>query len=366
MEQRNQVRGLSFEQLSSQIIHVNDSTKQYAAKAINQAATLRNWLIGAYVVEYEQNGNNRAQYGDHLIDNLAMRLKEQNMNKTLLKNSRLFYLTYPNVNDCIQKSPTLSGFSKKQLTISPTVSDQFNTPAEVFVSHLSFSHIVELLTISDPVVRYFYESECIRSTWSVRELRRQIASNLHIRVGLSKDKLQALQLVNQTAEKDSFALQVRQPYTFEFLGLAAKDVVGESDLENALIDHLQDFMLELGKGFCFEARQKRMIIDDEYYFADLVFYNRLLHCNVIIELKNDEFRHEYIGQLNTYVSYYAENEMTLGDNPPIGILLCTRKGKKMVEYALGNLDQQLFVSTYQLQLPNTQELEAFILREKAE
>lgn len=119
----------------------------------------------------------------------------------------------------------------------------------------------------------------------------------------------------------------------------------------------------MGKGFCFEARQKRIIIDGEYYFADLVFYNRLLHCNVIVELKNDEFRHEYIGQLNAYVSYYAENEMQSGDNPPVGILLCTRKGKKMVEYALGNMDNNLFVSTYQLQLPDRRQLEQFIMDE---
>ena len=131
-------------------------------------------------------------------------------------------------------------------------------------------------------------------------------------------------------------------------------------MENNLISHLQEFMLELGKGFCFEARQKRMIIDDRYYFADLVFYNRLLHCNVVIELKNDEFKHEYLGQLNAYVSYYRANEMQPGDNPPVGILLCTRKGKRMVEYALAGMDNSLFVSTYQLCLPDKKQLEKFL------
>lgn len=139
--------------------------------------------------------------------------------------------------------------------------------------------------------------------------------------------------------------------------------MSENDLEDALISHLQDFILELGKGFCFEARQKRMIIDDEYYYADLVFYNRILHCSVIIELKNDEFKHSDLSQLNAYVSYFRDNEMNQGDNPPVGILLCTRKGKKMVEYALAGMDNNLFVSTYMLTLPDTKQLENFIIKE---
>ena len=240
---------------------------------------------------------------------------------------------------------------------------QFNTPAETLVSKLTFSHIVELLSIEDPLVRFFYETECIRGTWSVRELRRQIVSNLHIRIGLSADKMKAMILADSKAARHAPPLQIRDPYTFEFLGLQAKDVFTESDIEEALIAHLQEFLLELGKGFCFEARQKRIVIDGEYYFADLVFYNRLLHCNVIVELKNDEFRHEHIGQLNAYVSYYAENEMQPGDNPPVGILLCIRKGEKMVEYALGNMDNQLFVSTYRLQLPDRRQLEQFLMDE---
>ena len=166
-----------------------------------------------------------------------------------------------------------------------------------------------------------------------------------------------------TSPKFTAALTIRQPFAFEFLGLKAKDVITEGDLEDALISHLQEFLLELGKGFCFEDRQKRMIIDDEYYYADLVFYNRILHCSVIVELKNDEFRHEYLGQLNAYVSYYKENEMHEGDNPPVGILLCTRKGKKMVEYAIAGMDNQLFVSTYMLQLPDKAILEKFLLEE---
>ena len=354
-----------------------------AVKTINQATTLRNWIIGCYIVEYEQNGSGRAKYGDNLLKSLETRIGQQGLNVTLFQLSRLFYRDYPHIGTLVSanhvtalhklplseiyatvshKLPEIDSFAVNKKNAGK-LSEQFNTPPENLVSALSFSHIRELLTIEDPLVRFFYETECIRGTWSVRELRRQIVSNLHIRIGLSEDKMKAMMLADSKAERHTPLLQIRDPYTFEFLGLQAKDVVTESDIEEALLGHLQEFLLELGKGFCFEARQKRIIIDGEYYFADLVFYNRLLHCNVIVELKNDEFRHEHIGQLNAYVSYYAENEMQPGDNPPVGILLCTHKGKKMVEYALGSMDNHLFVSTYQLQLPNRQQLEQFLMDE---
>ena len=178
---------------------------------------------------------------------------------------------------------------------------QFVTPGKTIISHLSFTHLREIMTLNDPLARYFYEQECIKCTWSVRELRRQISTNLYVRAGISAnpDKLLSLPSVQG---HDSAELQIRQPFTFEFLGLKAQDIVDEHDLEEALISHLQEFILELGKGFCFESRQKRIIIDDEYYYPDLVFYNRILHCGVIIELKNEEFSYENFGQLNAYVS----------------------------------------------------------------
>ena len=245
-------------------------------------------------------------------------------------------------------------------TIFPTPSEKFTTPAKTLISNLSFSHIVELLTVDDPLIRFFYEFECMRNVWSVKELRRQISTNLHIRVGLSQSPELAIQKLSEITEHQNSVLQIKDPLALEFLGLNAWEYITESDLENNLISHLQEFMLELGKGFCFEARQKRMIIDDRYYFADLVFYNRLGHSNVVIELKNDEFKHEYLSQLNAYVSYYRANEMQPGDNPPVGILLCTRKGKQMVEYALAGMDNSLFVSTCQLCLPNKKQLEKFL------
>lgn len=220
------------------------------------------------------------------------------------------------------------------------------------------------MVLGDAFERFFYETECIRCNWSVRELRRQIKTNLYVRAGISQNP--ELLITKSGGDPVQNRLTIKDPFTFEFLGLEAKDAVTESDLEQALMDHLQEFMLELGQGFCFEARQKRITIDDKYYFIDLVFYNRLLHCNVIIELKNNEFKHEDLGQLNAYVGYYKKNEMMQGDNPPVGILLCTDKGSQMVEYVLSGMDNQLFVSTYMLHLPDKKKLEEFMLKEMKE
>ena len=348
----------TFDDLSESIIQTHQSAQYTAIRAVNQMATLRNWLIGCYIVEYEQKGSDRAMYGERLLKRLEERVNTKGLNVTLFQTSRLFYNFYPQIGSLIYATP-----SHKLQTgqICATPSHEFVTPANEILAKLSFSHIREIMTQDDPLARFFYETECIKGTWSVKELRRQISTNLYFRSGASQDPKKLLASIKP--ETNTPSLTIRQPFTFEFLGLQAKDVITESDLEEALVTHLQDFLLELGKGFCFEARQKRMIIDDEYYFADLVFYNRLLHCSVIAELKNDEFRHEYLGQLNAYVSYYKENEMHDGDNPPVGILLCTRKGKKMVEYAIAGMDNNLFVSTYMLQLPDKATLEKFLLDE---
>ena len=278
------------------------------------------------------------------------------MNSTLFKWCRQFYILYPQIGATVSRQFSLPDFGK-----SATASHQFITKPDVLVNNLSFSHIREILVIDDAFERFFYETECIKCNWSVRELRRQIKTNLYVRAGISKKP----ELLIQSSEDNCniTMITIKDPFTFEFLGLDAKEAVSESDLEQALMDHLQEFMLELGEGFCFEARQKRIVIDDKYYFIDLVFYNRLLHCNVIIELKNDEFKHEDLGQLNAYVGYYKKNEMAEGDNPPVGILLCTDKGSEMVEYALSGMDNQLFVSTYMLHLPGKKKLQEFILKE---
>lgn len=370
----------SFNDLASIVQTTHDAAQSSTVKAINRMQTMRNWLIGYYIVEFEQHGKDRAEYGTQLLKKLEERVDRKGVNVTLLQMSRNFYKLYPQMVNLFvpnQKYSTASNISESSVQlksnssnnetnlICATVSHKFQTSPELMISRLSFSHLREIMTLDDPLARFFYEQECIKCTWSVRELRRQISTNLYVRAGISANPEKLLSLPSVQGH-DSAELQIRQPFTFEFLGLKAQEVVDEHDLEDALISHLQEFILELGKGFCLEARQKRIIIDDEYYYPDLVFYNRILHCGVIIELKNEEFSYENFGQLNAYVSHYRENEMQPGDNPPIGILLCTRKGKKMVEYALAGMDNNLFVSTYMLQLPDKKTLEDFLLKQLEE
>jgi predicted nuclease of restriction endonuclease-like (RecB) superfamily len=200
----------------------------------------------------------------------------------------------------------------------------------------------------------------MKGNWAVRELKRQIGSLYYERSGLSKDKKKLAALVRAGAETAEPQLEIRDPYVFEFLGIKAKETMAESDLENALLDKLHDFLLELGHGFCFEARQKRILIGKKPGFVDLVFYHRVLKCHVLIELKVAEFNHEHLGQLNTYVSWYRKNMMSDGDTLPIGILLCTHKDHALVEYALAGMDNRLFVSKYQLELPKKAEMEHFL------
>lgn len=361
----------SFNDLASIVQTTHDAAQSSAVKAINRMQTMRNWLIGYYIVEFEQHGKDRAEYGTQLLKKLEERVDRKGLTTTLFKWARKFYRLYPQMMEnlpipiCATVMHQLQPIENKEDTISASMTHQFVTPGKTIISHLSFTHLREIMTLDNPLARYFYEQECIKCTWSVRELRRQISTNLYVRAGISTNPEKLLSLPSVQGH-DSAELQIRQPFTFEFLGLKAQEVVDEHDLEDALISHLQEFILELGKGFCLEARQKRIIIDDEYYYPDLVFYNRILHCGVIIELKNEEFSYENFGQLNAYVSHYRENEMQPGDNPPIGILLCTRKGKKMVEYALAGMDNQLFVSTYMLQLPDKKTLEEFLLKQLEE
>ncbi|MDO4497668.1 MAG: PDDEXK nuclease domain-containing protein [Bacteroidales bacterium] len=370
----------SFGDLASVIQQTHDAAQGSAIKAINRMQTMRNWLIGYYIVEFEQHGHDRAQYGAQLLKRLEARVNRKGLTVTLFKWARKFYLLYPqmseNLTSGICAKPLCKLMSEKSATVmhklqsfdnevdikSASAMHQFVTSGTKIISNLSFTHLREIMALSDPLARYFYEQECIRCTWSVRELRRQISTNLYVRAGISADPEKLLSLPTVQGHNTP-QLQLREPFTFEFLGLKAQEVVEEKDLEDALIIHLQELLLELGKGFCFESRQQRIIIDDEYYYPDLIFYHRYLHCGVIIELKNEEFSHQSLGQLNAYVSWYREHEMQPGDNPPVGILLCTRKGKQMVEYALAGMDNQLFVSTYQLQLPDKQVLEDFLLKQ---
>lgn len=263
------------------------------------------------------------------------------------------------------------------LEIRQTQSDEFNLIQKTQVdqenqhlilsteilSKLSFSHLVQLLPIQNFVKRTFYEIECIKQAWSVGELKRQINTLYYERSEISKKPEILSKMVKKTAEIVEVKDIIKSPFTFEFIGLKAKDVVYENDLEKSLLEHLEGFLLEMGHGFCFEAKQKRILIGGEYFFIDLIFYHRILKCHVLVELKVDEARHEHIGQLKTYVNYYKKEMMQKDDNPPVGLLLVTNQNKALVEYAIADSDQQLFVSKYLLELPSEEELIAEIERE---
>ncbi len=363
-----------FDSLVSSIVHIHQQSQAFASKAINVSLTLRNWLIGHRIVEFEQLGKDRAAYGEKLLPVLAKRLSAAGLKRVdvrELRRFRLFYGVYPQIRETVTPE-LLDGLGAgvlqplvnalplpKRETLSPE-SEIVESLSPQLIYRLSFSHLAELLDLPDDTQRRFYEIECIRGNWSVRELRRQIASLYYQRSGLSKDKAKLSAMAHAAAETLQPAHIIRDPYVFEFLGLRSRDVMAESDLEDALLDRIQDFLLELGHGFCFEARQKRILIGDEHFFIDLVFYHRILKCHILVELNTDAFRHEHLGQLNTYVAYYKKHQMTPGDQPPIGILLCTRKNDALVEFALGDLSNQIFVSRYAVELPRKEEMERFI------
>ena len=357
---------MNFDQLISSLRDLDGSLKRHVSSTANIGLTLRNWLVGAYIVEFEQNGEGRAEYGDRLIPELAAKLEIKGLSPTILKHCRTFYRIYPEIRQ------SLTGEFEKllkisELKISQSVTGKFPTPSLVPVkeitTRLTFTHIVELLRFDDPLQRDFYASECIKGGWSVRELKRQMGSLLFERLGLSTDKEKLLRLTSEEVSPAQPADIIKDPYIFEFLGLKPKEVFREDDLETGLLDHLQEFLLELGCGFCFEDRQKKIRIGQSDYFVDLVFYHRKLHCHVLIELKVEAFSHANAGQLNTYLNYYRKHEMAEGDNPPVGLLLCTDKDKALVEYATGGMDENLFVSTYKVALPKPEELEAFLRKE---
>ena len=365
---------MNFQALVETIAEIHQRTHYTAAKAVNIALTCRNWLIGAYIHEYELEGQDRADYGARLFEQLEKRLSElgvPNCNRSRLYRYRDFYRLYPHIQMALPVSysrllpadigqPEGKVATSSPQSVAEIVATMSPLSADLILERLSYSHIELLLEIDDPLKRAFYEVECVKGGWSVRELKRQIGSLYFERSGLSRDKEALSQVANSNAEAQTPALAIRDPYVFEFLGLRPQEVLPESALEAALLAKLESFLLELGHGFCFEARQKRILIGEEAFFVDLVFYHRILKCHVLVELKVDAFRHEHLGQLNTYVSYYRAHEMTAGDQPPVGILLCTGKNHALVEYALAGLDNRLFVSKYQLELPRPEDLQRYI------
>ena len=371
---RSQELAGDFESLVASIAQIHRKTQEFANKAVNVGLTLRNWFIGHRIVEFEQNGADRAAYGENLMTTLSQRLAAHGLPQVTpreLRRYRQLYQAYPQIWQSVTaKSLEASGFTAMlplahlaPVSIRESVtaeSQNGETASPELIYRLSFTHLAELIQLTDDTQRRFYEIECIRGNWSVRELRRQIDSLYYERSGLSKNKTKLSTKAHAKAETLQPAQIIRDPYIFEFLGLRSREVMGETDLEDALLDRLQDFLLEMGHGFCFEARQKRLLIGDEHFFVDLVFYHRVLKCHVLVELKTAAFSHENLGQLNTYVAYYKKHEMTPGDQPPIGILLCTRKNEALIEFALGDLPNKLFVSRYAVEMPKKPEMEAFL------
>jgi predicted nuclease of restriction endonuclease-like (RecB) superfamily len=252
--------------------------------------------------------------------------------------------------------------SSENLTLQ-TTQEKSQIDIDKLINHLSFTHFIELLKADPALKRSFYEMESIRNNWSVRELPRAMNSMLFERTGLISNKQAVLDKYSNQEKllpEDLF----RNPYMLEFLGLKEESEYSESDLEQAIINHLQTFLLELGKGFCFESRQKRLTYDNKHYRIDLVFYHRVLRCNVLIDLKLGEFTHADAGQMNVYLNYYKTNETNEGDNPPVGIILCASKNENLVKYATTGLPQQVFVNKYMLNLPKEEELRNIIEQEQ--
>lgn len=373
-----------FDGLVAHIQQTQDVLQNNARLVINRHVTAKAWLTGYYIVEYEQKGADRAKYGEQLLKKLAEKLKDKKtFSYRTLRLYRQFYLVYNRLGLPIKKY-LCGNLSIGQSVIAKLKSSQnegliiwqsviakssdvvgnevWVDPQELF-DKLSFTHLAAILPISDPLERAFYETMAIRGTWSVRELQRQIDSNYYFRSGWSQKPEALAKLVEGKAETDTLALDIKSPFTFEFLGLQAKDVVEESDLETALITHLQDFILELGMGFCFEERQKKMLVDDRYFKADLVFYHRILKRHVIIELKANRLNYADAAQLHLYLAYYRKNIMQPDDNPPIGILLCSEVGQEMAEYSLLDLDESVFISKYQLNVPSKERMTEFLRKE---
>jgi len=354
---------INFNILISSIHEIDKNFVLQTKRAININLTLRNWFIGAYIYEYELNGSDRAEYGEKLLFHIEKKLENlSNCNRRQLYEYIQFYKIYHQIVPTVSAQLKSPIFSKIHTIIEkvPTVSAQSLNYTKTLLNKLSYSMFKLLIQLTDNNKRIFYELESIKNGWSVRELKRQINSLYYERMGLSINREKFLELASSNVEHEKSIINIQDPFVFEFLGLKAQEVMSESHLEDELLNNIQNFLLELGHGFCFEARQKRILIGDNHYFVDLVFYHRVLKCHVLIELKLAEFNHENIGQLNTYLNWYKENMMLEVDNPPIGILLCTNKDHALVKYALAGMDDNLFVSKYQLELPKKEDMEKFI------
>ncbi|HQH43512.1 MAG TPA: PDDEXK nuclease domain-containing protein [Syntrophorhabdaceae bacterium] len=317
-----------YEQLKAQIGELLRQGREQAGRAVNAILVQTYWEIGRYIVEFEQKGNVKAEYGSELLDRLSKDLTAEfgkGFSRSNLFQIRQFYLKFP-------KIQTLSG-------------------------QLSWSHYVEIIKADSELEISFYTRQCEKENWSVRELKRQMKSMLFHRLALSKDKTGIMEIAQKGSEVEKAEDLIKDPYVFEFLGIQPKEQYLEGELEQRLIQNLELFLLELGKGFAFVGRQYKISLANRHFYVDLVFYHRILKCFVLIDLKRGEIDHTDIGQMNMYLNYFAKEENVEGDNPPIGIVLGAYKDHILVEYATHNITNQLFVSKYQLYLPDKKQLQ---------
>ena len=382
-------KDMDFDKLYKSVAKLDEAFEDNTAKAINRNITARNWLIGFYIVHYEQKGQDRAKYGEKTLQTLAERLNKKSLSYRNLRLYRQFYLEFLSLekpifyfffNEFGSEKALISGIQKnliedkttsKDLAISDcqigqtafTQFDDLQIPPEKLFTHLSYTHFTLIMGVEDAVARIFYELETIKGVWTVRELKRQIDTNYFERSAISSNPQKMSEYVQSKTQKMTVTDIVRNPYVYEFLGLKDREIVEESELEEALINHLEEFLLELGQGFCLEARQKRILVDDDYFFCDLVFYHRILKCHVLVDLKASKIKYDDIAQMNLYLSYYKKNIMQEDDNPPVGILMCTQAGKELVEYAKEGIDENLFVKKYKLALPKESELTKWLKKE---
>jgi predicted nuclease of restriction endonuclease-like (RecB) superfamily len=325
-----------YQRLLGRISEVFVAGQVRANQAVNAQITETYWQIGHDIVEFEQGGKARADYGKGLLASLSRDLTLRHgkgFSRSNLTRIRQFYLAYP-------KCATLSHI-------------------------LSWSHVVELLKIDDPLERSFYEQQTIREKWAVRELQRQKNTSLFLRLAAGKDKDAILQLASQGQIIAQPGDILRDPFVFEFLKIPEPHSISETDLETLLCDHLQPFLLELGKGFTFVGRQYRITINNTHYRVDLVFYHRILRCFVLIDLKVNDVQHYDIGQMNLYLGYFAAEENVEGDNPPIGIILCSDRRNTKVHFATAGIENTLFVSRYLLALPKPEQIQSLIEHDRA-
>lgn len=325
--------------------------QKQAARSVDIALVVRNWLFGSYIVNFENGDAKRRElYAKEMISQLSHKLKQRGLkgvSTTNLRQCRSFYLDYQKIYQ------TLSGESFFQALDNHEVQKELTSLIKLF--KLGWSHYVVLLTVDNREERNFYEIEAFQNSWSVRELKRQIAASLYERLAVSRDSKKIKELSEKGQLIESVDDIIKNPYILEFLNLPEKPTYSEQELETAIIERLEHFLLELGKGFLFEARQKRFTFDDDHFYVDLVFYNRLLRCYVLIDLKRGKLTHQDLGQMQMYVNYFDRYVKTDDELPTVGIVLCHRKNEALVELTLPQ-NSNIYASKYQLYLPSKEDL----------